>query len=138
MTDHKKVLFVCMGNCVRSQMAEAIAKHVAGDVIMAESAGLNPLGFIDKTAIAVLAERSISVDGQYSKGLKSQRFERPDLVVNMSGVPGAQVFGDHKFEDWPIRDPFGEDIPAHRDVCDDLQRRIAELAERLRGRSAGA
>ena len=138
MTELKKVLFVCMGNCVRSQMAEAIAKHVAADVITAESAGLNPLGFIDKTAIAVLAERSISVEGQYSKGLRSQRFEKPDLVVNMSGVPGTQVFADHVFEDWPIRDPFGEGIGAHRDVCDDLQRRIADLAERLRERAAGA
>ncbi len=133
MTSHKKILFVCMGNCVRSQMAEAIARHAAADVILAESAGLNPLGFIDKTAIAVLAERSISVEGQYSKGLKSQRFEHPDLIINMSGVPGAEVFRDHVFEDWPIRDPFGEDIPAHREVCDDLQRRIADLAARFRG-----
>jgi arsenate reductase (thioredoxin) len=128
----KKVLFVCMGNCVRSQMAEAVAKHIAADIILAESAGVNPLGFIDKTSCAVLTERSISYEGQYSKGLHSHTLGKPHLVINMSGVPGNKLFHGHEFEDWTIRDPFGEDVSAHRAVCDDIQRRIEDLAARLR------
>jgi protein-tyrosine-phosphatase len=129
---HKKVLFVCMGNCVRSQMAEAIARHLAADVIVAESAGVSPLGFIDKTACAILTERKISYHGQYSKGLHSHTLGKPDLIINMSGVPGHTLFHEHEFEDWTVRDPFGEDLPAHRDTCDDIQRRIQDLACRLR------
>jgi protein-tyrosine-phosphatase len=128
----KKVLFVCMGNCVRSQMAEAIAKHIAKDVIVAESAGVSPLGFIDKTVCEVLAERSISYQGQYSKGLHSHKLGKPHLVVNMSGIPGRSLFHEHDFEDWAIRDPFGEDVSAHREVFEDIQRRIEDLAARLR------
>jgi protein-tyrosine-phosphatase len=131
-TEQKKVLFVCMGNCVRSQMAEAIARHLAADVIVAESAGVSPLGFIDKTACAILTERKMSYEGQYSKGLHSHKLGKPDLVINMSGVPGRTLFHEHEFEDWTVRDPFGEDLPAHRDTCDDIQRRIEDLARRLR------
>jgi protein-tyrosine-phosphatase len=95
-TRHWKVLFVCVGNCVRSQMAEAIARRDASDVIVPESAGLHPLGFIDKTAIAVLSERGISVAGQHSKGLRDQTLSKPDLVINMSGAPTASRTGQWK------------------------------------------
>src|SRR5450755_4525953 len=113
-----KVLFVCVGNCVRSQMAEGIARRDAADIILAESAGLHPLGFIDKTAIAVLTERGISVEGQYSKGLRDHSLSKPDLVINMSGSPGGSLFHGRIFEDWPVEDPFGESMELHRRICD--------------------
>lgn len=85
------VLFVCMGNCVRSQMAEALARHQVADVIVAQSAGLRPLGFIDPTARAMVEERGASMEGQFSKGLHDHILHAPDMIVNMSGVPGASV-----------------------------------------------
>jgi arsenate reductase len=127
-----KVLFVCMGNCVRSQMAEAIARHCASDIIEAQSAGVSPLGFIDNTTQRVLSERGISFEGQVSKGLRTHTLKKPDLIVNMSGVPGASLFAGKKFEDWRVQDPFGEDIEIHRLVCDDVEARINDLAARLR------
>jgi arsenate reductase len=126
------VLFVCYGNCVRSQMAEAIARHCAADIIAAESAGLKPLGFIDKTARAVLEQEGISMDGQFSKGLHSHAVTKANLIINMSGVPGESLFKSRPFEDWPIADPFGEDMETHRRICDDIEARIKALAERLR------
>ncbi len=92
MPEPVKVLFVCMGNCVRSQMAEAIARHDASDIIAAESAGVHPLGFIDNTTQRVLRERGISFEGQFSKGTRDHSLQKPDLIVNMSGVPGASLF----------------------------------------------
>jgi len=127
-----KVLFVCMGNCVRSQMAEAIARHYASDIIEAESAGVSPLGFIDNTTQRVLRERGISLEGQFSKGLRTHTLKKPDLIVNMSGVPGASLFAGKTFEDWRVQDPFGEDIEIHRLVCDDIEARIKTLSARLR------
>jgi len=135
---HWKVLFVCIGNCVRSQMAEAIARRDASDVIIPESAGLHPLGFIDKTAIAVLGERGISVAGQHSKGLCDHTLSHPDLVINMSGAPSASLFRGHRFEDWCVEDPFGEDMELHRRICDDIERRVKDLAKRLRSENGAA
>jgi arsenate reductase len=127
-----KVLFVCMGNCVRSQMAEAIARQDASDIVAPESAGVHPLGFIDNTTQRVLRERSISFDGQYSKGTRDHSLKKPDLIVNISGVPGSTLFAGLKFEDWQIDDPFGEAIETHRRICDDIERNVRELAARLR------
>lgn len=132
MADTVNVLFVCMGNCVRSQMAEAIARHCASDVIVAESAGVRPLGFIDPTAQSVLTQRGISMDGQFSKGLHSHGLKKPDLIVNMSGLTGETLFHGRTFEDWPIPDPFGECAETHSRVCDDIEARVKELAARLR------
>jgi len=137
---HWKVLFVCVGNCVRSQMAEALARRDASDVIIPESAGLHPLGFIDETAIAVLAERGVSVAGQFSKGLRDHRLSQPDLVINMTGAPISALLHElrHRFEDWPVEDPFGESMELHRRICDDIERRVKDLAQRLRGFGAAS
>jgi protein-tyrosine-phosphatase len=129
---------VCVGNCVRSQMAEAIARHSCADIIAAESAGVSPLGFIDKTAMAVLRERSISIDGQFSKGLHSHSLKKPDLVINMSGIHSKSLFPGHHVEEWKVRDPFGEDITTHRAICDDIEARVTLLAARLRTESENA
>jgi arsenate reductase (thioredoxin) len=131
-----KVLFVCVGNCVRSQIAEAIARHKVPDTIEAESAGVRPLGFIDVTARAVLEERGISMDGQFSKGLHNQMVSTAHLIVNMSCLPSDRLFPGRPCEDWPIADPFGEDMDVHRRICDDIAARIKELAARLRAESS--
>ncbi len=127
-----KILFVCMGNCVRSQIAEALARCHFPDEIVAESAGLRPLGFIDPTARAVVEERGANMDGQFSKGLHDHGLDQPDVIVNMSGLPGPREFHGHNVEDWPIADPFGENLETHRRICDDIEARIKELVERFR------
>jgi arsenate reductase len=134
----RKILFVCMGNCVRSQMAEAIARHSAADIIIAESAGVHPLGFIDKTASAVLLERGYSIDGQFSKGLHNHTLTSPDLIINMSGTPGGHLFHGRVFEDWAVPDPFGEGVETHSRICDDIAARIEDLVTRLREQNAPA
>ena len=123
---------MCVGNCVRSQMAEAIARHDASDIIVAESAGVSPLGFIDNTTQAVLRERGISFEGQFSKGLRSHTLKKPDMIANMSGISGSSLFPGQRFEDWPVEDPFGEAVETHRRICDDIEARIKDLAARLR------
>jgi protein-tyrosine-phosphatase len=87
-----KVLFLCIGNACRSQMAEAIARHTASDVIEPSSAGLVPFGEIPSTTLTVLRERGISVDGQTSKPLRSEDMSEADIVINMTGRSGATIF----------------------------------------------
>ena len=127
----KKILFVCMGNCVRSQMAEALARHYFAEELEVESAGLRPLGFIDPTARTVVEERGVSMDGQYSKGLHDHTLGVPDLIVNMSGVPGPGTFHGHNVEDWAVADPFGEDLELHRRICDDIEAKLRNLMARF-------
>lgn len=128
-----KVLFLCVGNSCRSQMAEAIARHVAYDVIEPSSAGLSPLGRISDLTRIVLLEREIALNGQYSKPVNDARLVPPDLIINMSGMPGNTLFESHnKYEDWDVEDPYGEDIETHRRVCEDVAARVLHLAARLR------
>jgi len=119
-------------------MAEALAKHHFAEIFDAESAGLRPLGFIDPTARLAVEERGVSMEGQFSKGLRDHCLGQPDLIVNMSGLPGPGVFHGHKVEDWKIADPFGENIDTHRLICDDIEARIKELAARLFDETDGA
>lgn len=134
----RKILFICVGNSCRSQMAEALARHIASDVIVPASAGLSPLGRIAEATRRVLLERGMTVDGQFSKGVNDAGLFRPDLIVNMSGIPGKSLFANAQVEDWEIDDPYGEDLATHRRICDDIEARVQELAVRLRNEDASS
>ncbi len=132
MAAPKKVLFVCVGNSCRSQMAEALARHSASDVIAAASAGLSPLGHIEATTLAALKEKGITAHRQYSKGLFDKTLFRPDLIVNMSGIPSRSLFPADAVLDWQVGDPYGENLVTYRRICDDIEARVKALAEELR------
>lgn len=134
MASRTKVLFLCYGNACRSQMAEAIARHTAADVIEASSAGLVPFGQIPRTTTEVLGERGISADGQSSKGLRPEDLTAADLVINMTGRSGGSIFkgGLPRSEDWDVGDPFGSDLAVYREICDQIETRVEALARRLR------
>jgi protein-tyrosine-phosphatase len=131
-----KVLFLCYGNACRSQMAEAIARHRASDIIEPSSAGLVPFGTIPMTTLAVLSELGISADGQCSKPLRPEEMSAADLVINMTGRPGSVLFDEptHAMEDWDVGDPFGSDLGVYRVIRDQIEERVEDLARRLRGR----
>ena len=134
MAQPVKVLFICIGNSCRSQMAEALVRHLASDVMDPSSAGLAPLGTIAAATRAVLAEGGISVNGQFSKGLPEVDADSAQIVVNMSGHPIESYFAGSKarFEDWDIADPYGADPELHRQIRDEIEERVNNLAERLR------
>ena len=132
-----RVLFVCIGNSCRSPMAEALARHTAADVIDAASAGISPLGRVADLTRQVLAERGINASDLASKGMRQSAFIMPDLVINMTGIPGKSLFHDRYVEDWDVEDPFGEDLATYRRICEDIESRVDELAARLRAAAAG-
>lgn len=134
MATRSKVLFLCIGNACRSQMAEAIARHKASDVIEPSSAGLVPFGQIPRTTLEVLRERGISVDGQSSKALRPEDVSSADLVINMTGRPGGSIFEKQmpRMEDWDVGDPYGSDLTVYREICQEIELRIENLARRLR------
>ena len=134
MVSRTKVLFLCIGNACRSQMAEAIARHTASDVIEPSSAGLVPFGEIPSTTLTVLRERGISIDGQTSKPLRPEDISEADLVINMTGRSGATIFTESvtQVEDWDVGDPYGFNLAVYRQIRDEIETRVEDLAQRLR------
>jgi protein-tyrosine-phosphatase len=115
-------------------MAEALARHMASDVITPASAGMMALGEVPEQTCQVLAARGVEMDGQYSKPLRSEIKEWADVIVNMTGLPGSSAFSDqpHKVEDWDVTDPFGKNVESYEITCDEIESRIGDLARRLR------
>ena len=134
MARRTKVLFLCIGNSCRSQMAEAIAKHMAADVIEPSSAGLVAFGEIAKPTIVVLNEHGVSAEGQHSKPLRPEDMDAADLVVNMTGKSGGTIFTEATppIEDWDVGDPYGFNLAVYRAIRDEIEARIEDLAQRLR------
>jgi arsenate reductase (thioredoxin) len=134
MATRIRVLFLCIGNSCRSQMAEAIARHRAADIIEPSSAGLVPFGEIVPPTLKVLEEAGISASGQYSKPLRPEDLSSADLVINMSGRPSASVLlgAAPPVEDWDVGDPYGFDLAIYREIRDEIEARVEDLARRLR------
>jgi len=131
----KRVLFVCVGNSCRSQMAEALARHHASDVIEATSAGISPLGVIADPTRQVLLERGVLMPGHSSKGATEANISSAELIVNMTGIHGKALFRENlsaPVEDWEVTDPYGDDLSVYRRVCDEIEALVIELAARLR------
>jgi protein-tyrosine-phosphatase len=115
-------------------MAESIARRDAADVIEACSAGLTPLGFLPVLTMQTLATNSYSIESLCSKPISRAVWDAADIVINMSGVPKHLAFVDYvKVEDWDVQDPYGNDPILYQTIYEDIQRKVAQLAQRLRG-----
>jgi len=129
------VLFVCIGNSCRSQMAEAIAKHLGKGKVRAWSAGSHPLGMILPATESVLNEKGIGLDGHWSKGLKDVPVEDMDIVVGMGCEVVCPVPPNFKGRviEWNIPDPYGGDLKSFRAVRDLIERQVTALLHPPRG-----
>lgn len=126
-------MFVCLGNSCRSPMAEAIANRLGADVMEASSAGLTALGEVQRMTKETLMRNGYAADGLASKQLQYESMDAVDLVINMSGRPALATFDEpSKVEDWIVEDPFGADAETYQRIFEDIERRVAKLAERLR------
>lgn len=128
-----KILFVCIGNSCRSPMAEAMARSLGGDRVVALSAGLSPAGFIAGPTLDTLERLGYPSDRLYSKGLDAIPDDDVDLVVSLLGGESFHVLpqgGSARHESWTIPDPFGEDDAFYLRVARDLEIRINELLSR--------
>ena len=125
------LLFVCLGNSCRSQMAEALARRLGESKVRAWSAGSRPLGYILPETAEVLAEKEISIDGQWSKGLKDVPVGEMDYVISMGcevSCPVPVGFKGRVIE-WNIPDPYGHDLDFFRSVRDLVEQHVRSLLE---------
>lgn len=126
-----RVLFVCIGNSCRSQMAEAFARAYGSDVLVPASAGVSPASRIaGDTAIAMI-EKNLPLTGHVPKGLWQVQGERFDLAVNMSGEPLPPSTAARIIE-WDVPDPVALSYEEHCTVRDQIERRVMELILEMR------
>lgn len=126
-----ELLFVCVHNAGRSQMAAAIAEHLAPGRVHVRSAGSAPTGELNPQAVTVLAERGIDLTTAYPKPLTDTVLRAADVVVTMGCGDTCPVLPGKRYLDWDVADPDGADLDEVRDIRDDLQRRIIGLLRDL-------
>lgn len=129
------ILFVCVGNSCRSQMAEAWANHLGKGKVRAMSAGSHPLGRITEGTYDVMQEKGIFLDGQCSKGLKDVPVSDMDYVISMGcevECPVPENFRGRYIE-WKIPDPYGGGPEAFRSTRDLIKRQVRALLNELDG-----
>lgn len=127
----KSIVFVCIGNACRSQMAEGLARHLGQDIWEVHSAGSNPAGFVAPLSLEVLQEKGIELSHHFSKGIPDLPKQDFDYVVTMGCGDRCPTLSGKKRLDWQIPDPIGESKEFFREVRDDLEKRIRELLEEL-------
>ena len=125
------VLFVCVHNAGRSQMAAGWLRHLAGDAVEVRSAGSLPGDQVNPAAVAAMAEVGIDISGQRPKVLTTDAVEGSDVVVTMGCGDACPIFPGKRYLDWELEDPAGKDVESVRPIRDDIERRVRELLGEL-------
>ncbi len=125
------VLFVCVHNAGRSQMAAGFLTHLAGDAIEVRSAGSAPAAGINPAAVAAMAEVGIDISAQSPKILTPDAVETSDVVITMGCGDACPVFPGVRYRDWELPDPAGKGIVAVRPIRDEIKVRVQALIDEL-------
>jgi arsenate reductase (thioredoxin) len=131
MTDEPTVLFVCVHNAGRSQMAAGYLTHLAGDGVTVLSAGSQPADRINPVAVQAMAEEGIDITSASPKILTTQAVEESDDVITMGCGDICPIFPGKRYEDWELDDPAGQGMEAVRPIRDEIKRRIENLISEL-------
>jgi len=129
----KRILFVCIGNACRSQMAEAFARIYGSDVLIAASAGLSPAGFVAADTIRAMEERGIDIRDHFSKTIKNLGRVSFDLVIDITGVGIPEhLTGSAEVRGWDVEDPIKMSYEDHCNVRDKIEMLVMTLILELR------
>ena len=133
MTEDGKpsVLFLCVHNAGRSQMAMGYFRHLAGDRALAWSGGSEPGASVNPSAVAAMREVGIDISGESPKAWTDEVVRAADVVVTMGCGDACPVFPGTRYEDWPLADPAGRDVAAVRPIRDQIERRVRRLLAEL-------
>ncbi|WP_396327693.1 arsenate reductase ArsC [Jatrophihabitans lederbergiae] len=134
MTGKPSVLFVCVHNAGRSQMAQGWLHHLAGDRIEVRSAGSEPAERINPSAIAVMAEVGIDITAEQPKILTVGAVRDSDAVITMGCGDTCPIFPGKRYEDWDLPDPAGRSVEDVRPIRDEIRARVQSLVDELLGR----
>ncbi|WP_282847274.1 arsenate reductase ArsC [Microbacterium oxydans] len=125
------VLFVCVHNAGRSQMAAGFLRDIAGDRIEVRSAGSMPADQINPIAVEAMSELGIDITFEQPKVLTTEAVQASDVVITMGCGDACPFFPGKRYEDWKLDDPAGQGIDAVRPIRDDIRARIEQLVSEL-------
>jgi len=127
MTIKASVLFVCVHNAGRSQMAAGYLKHLAGDRIEVRSAGTDPGTQVNPSAVAAMAEEGIDISVNFPKKLTDEAVKESDYVITMGCGDTCPFFPGKTYLDWPLDDPAGQGLDAVRPIRDAVRAKVEAL-----------
>ena len=133
MAEKPTVLFVCVHNAGRSQMAAGYLQHLAGDRIEVMSSGSAPKDQINPVAAEVMLEEGIDIRHNEPKILTDEQVHASDVVITMGCVDACKFYPGKRYEDWELADPAGQDADVVRVIRDDIRQRIEKLIAELVG-----
>lgn len=131
MTDHPTVLFVCVHNAGRSQMAAGFLQAIAGDRIDVRSAGSEPKDAINPMAVQAMSEAGIDITAGTPKLLTIDAVKQADVVITMGCGDACPIFPGKRYEDWQLDDPAGQSVEAVRVIRDEIRARVETLVAEL-------
>jgi arsenate reductase len=131
MSDKPSVLFVCIHNAGRSQMAAAYLTHLAGDRVEVRSAGSAPADTVNPAVVEALLEEGIDIGHETPKVLTDRAVFESDVVITMGCGDVCPVYPGKRYEDWKLEDPAGQGVAAVRPIRDDIRRRIEVLISEI-------
>jgi arsenate reductase (thioredoxin) len=128
LLNRKKILFVCIGNTCRSQMASAFTQYYAGDRIEAESAGSSPAQEVNPLMVEVMEEKGIDMAFRRPKSIEEViRYGKPDLIISIDCGGTCPLFPGVAYQEWPVSDPIGKTIETVRRIRDEIEERVGRL-----------
>ena len=125
------MLFVCVHNAGRSQMAAGWLTHLAGDAVEVRSAGSLPGDQVNPAAVAAMAEVGIDISAATPKVLTTEAVQASDVVITMGCGDACPVFPGKRYLDWDLEDPAGQGVAAVRPIRDDIEGRVRGLLAEL-------
>ena len=133
VSEKPSVLFVCIHNAGRSQMAAAYLTHLAGDRVVVRSAGSAPAESVNPAAVAAMLEEGIDMSAETPKILTTDAVRASDVVITMGCGDTCPIFPGKRYEDWDVADPAGQPLEVVRDIRDDIQARVTTLLRNILG-----
>jgi arsenate reductase len=131
VTDTPEVLFVCVHNAGRSQMAAALLDHHADGKVAVRSAGSDPADRLNPAVVAAMAEVGLDLSREFPKPLTDQAVEAADVVITMGCGDACPIYPGKRYEDWPLQDPAGQPVEVVRGIRDQIDRRVRQLLAEL-------
>jgi arsenate reductase len=125
------VLFLCVHNAGRSQMALGFLNHLAGNRAVGWSGGAEPGVEVNPSAVAAMAERGIDITGEYPKPWTDEVVRAADVVITMGCGDACPIFPGKRYEDWTLDDPAGKPVDEVRPVRDEIEQRVRRLLDGL-------
>ena len=136
MSQTQTVLFVCVHNAGRSQMAAGYLRELSSGTVRVLSAGSEPGAAVNPVAVAAMAEDGIDISGAVPSILETEDVRASDVVVTMGCGDACPVYPGKRYLDWDLPDPAGLDVAAVRPIRDEIQKRVAALVNELVHRPA--